>query len=135
MFHRLATALVIAVLTLSFSSAAMAQTWAGVPLHEVDNSDVSGQGTLTDNGDGTTTVHIEILGQLTAIMPSAIHAGTPDQYAPEPAFRLTDVVDGTSKTVIRASLADLLAGDYVIVVRQSKDAPERIVALGKIRSI
>ncbi len=77
-----------------------------IDLEELNDSGVSGTATLTDNGDGTTTVSIEVSGAAGG-HPAHIHNGTCDDLDPNPLYPLTTVDEnGTSETDVPYTLDD-----------------------------
>ncbi len=127
-------ALALALLALASFSApgAFAQDDVVVPIGELNGSGVSGDASLTDNGDGTTTVDILVDGA-TGGHPAHIHTGTCAALE-DVVYPLTDVdVSGSSVTIIDAPLADLAtAGPYAINIHLSADEIGTYVACGDI---
>lgn len=113
-------------------SGALAQDDIVVPINELNDSGVSGDASLTDNGDGTTTVDILVDGA-TGGHPAHIHSGTCAELG-DVVYPLTDVdASGASITVIDVPLADLLAsGPYAINIHLSADEVGTYVACGDI---
>jgi hypothetical protein len=109
-----------------------AETTVTIDLSELNDSGVSGTATLTDNGDGTTTVEIEVSGA-TGDHPAHIHEGTCDDLDPNPVYPLTNVdADGLSSTDVEVSLEDLLASPYAVNIHLSADNIATYVACGNI---
>jgi hypothetical protein len=105
-----------------------------IDLNELNDSGVSGSATLTDNGDGTTTVEIEVDGA-TGDHPAHIHEGTCDDLDPNPQYPLTNVdADGLSSTEVNVSLDDLLASPHAINIHLSADNIATYVACGNIEA-
>ena len=128
----------VAVIMLSFYSATFAAsdpTLYTLSMLQVNNSGVGGQTTLTDNGDGSTTVTIQLQFSSAKydVLGASIRNGTPDFYSPQVAFPLNDVVNGASKTTIKISRKDLLSTDRVVLVQDKQSGG--FVACGKIHSI
>jgi hypothetical protein len=111
---------------------ALAQDDVVVPINELNGSGVSGDASLTDNGDGTTTVDILVDGA-TGGHPAHIHSGTCAKLG-DVVYPLTDVnASGESVTVVDASLADLqTTGPYAINIHLSADEIGTYVACGDI---
>ncbi|MEZ4505121.1 MAG: CHRD domain-containing protein [Thermomicrobiales bacterium] len=111
---------------------AFAQDDVVVPINELNGSGVSGDASLTDNGDGTTTVDILVDGA-TGGHPAHIHSGTCAELG-DVVYPLTDVdAAGESVTVVDVPLADLLAnGPYAINIHLSADDIGTYVACGDI---
>jgi hypothetical protein len=103
-----------------------------IDLNELNDSGISGTATLTDNGDGTTTVSIAVDGA-TGDHPVHIHSGTCDDLDPNPTYPLNDVnADGESETDIDVALADLLAEPYAVNLHESATNLGTYVACGEI---
>lgn len=114
------------------ATGALAQDDVIVPIDELNGSGVSGDASLTDNGDGTTTVDIMVDGA-TGGHPAHIHSGTCAELG-DVVYPLTDVnASGESVTVVDVPLADLLSGGpYAINIHLSADDIETYVACGDI---
>lgn len=127
-----ALALALLAIAAFTASGAYAQDDVVVPINELNDSGVSGDASLTDNGNGSTTVDVLVDGA-TGGHPAHIHAGTCADLG-DIVYPLTDVdASGASVTVIETSLADLLAsGPYAINVHLSADAIGTYVACGDI---
>lgn len=114
------------------SEAETAETSVTIDLTELNDSGISGTATLTDNGDGTTTVEIDVTGAA-GDHPAHIHEGTCDDLVPNPLYPLTNVdADGLSSTDVEVSLEDLLAAPYAINLHLSADNVATYVACGNI---
>ncbi len=127
-------ALAIVLLALAILPAArtLAQDDVVVPIGELNGSGISGDASLTDNGDGTTTVDILVDGA-TGGHPAMIHAGSCTELG-DAVYPLTDVdASGESVTVVDATLESLLSsGPYAIEIHLSADDPDTSVACGDI---
>jgi hypothetical protein len=66
--------------------------------------------------------------------PAHIHEGTCADLNPDPAFPLTDVVDGGSETDVDVSLEELSLSDYAVNVHESAAEADVYVACGDITS-
>jgi hypothetical protein len=105
-----------------------------IDLNELNDSGVSGTATLTDNGDGTTTVEITVDGA-TGDHPAHIHEGTCDDLDPNPLYPLTNVdADGLSTTDVEVSLDDLLAEPFAINLHLSANNVATYIACGNIEA-
>jgi hypothetical protein len=105
-----------------------------IDLNELNNSGVSGTATLTDNGDGTTTVDIQV-EVATGDHPAHIHKGTCDDLDPNPLYPLTNVdANGVSSTEIDVSLDDLLASPFAVNLHLSADSISTYIACGNIEA-
>lgn len=80
----------------------------------LNNSGVTGTAVLTDLGDGSTRVVVDVDPAGHPDMPAHIHAGTCIALVPQPRDWLTNVVDGASETILPFSLAELLAGELAL---------------------
>ena len=99
---------------------------------EDHHSGVSGQATATDNGDGTTTIVIEVQGYSSgSVLVASIHDGKYDGYKADPTFVLNDVVNGSSTTTIPMSLMELQSQSRILLLQD----PSSIVAFGQLESI
>ena len=131
------TALAIALLALMAFPAAgvLAQDDVVVPIGELNGSGISGDASLTDNGDGTTTVDILVDGA-TGAHPAHIHTGTCSELG-DVVYPLTDVdASGQSLTVVDATLEDLqTTGPYAINIHMSADDIGTYVACGDIPQV
>jgi hypothetical protein len=103
-----------------------------IDLKELNGSGVSGTATLTDNGDGTTTVTIDVTGA-TGDHPAHIHNGTCDDLDPNPKYPLANVdASGHSETKVEVSLDDLLAEPYAVNLHESATNLGVYIACGEI---
>jgi hypothetical protein len=127
-----ALALAFLALAAYTTQGALAQDDVVVPISELNDSGVSGDASLTDNGDGTTTVDILVDGA-TGGHPAHIHSGTCADLG-DVVYPLTDVdASGESVTVVDVPLADLLSGGpYAINVHLSADEIGTYVACGDV---
>lgn len=88
-------------------------------LVELNDSGVSGTAVLTDMGNGSTRVVVDVDPAGHPEMPAHVHHGTCTDLVPQPLHFLDMVVDGKSDTVLPLSLEELLAGDMAINVHSS----------------
>lgn len=88
-------------------------------LGTLNDSGVTGTAVLTDLGDGSTRVVIDLDPAGHAAMPAHIHPGTCANLVPQPLHGLSTIIDGASETVVPASLVDLLAGELAINLHSS----------------
>jgi predicted lipoprotein with Yx(FWY)xxD motif len=96
------------------------------------DGDQSGTAVLVSQGTKT-EVDLFIKPLAGATQPAHIHVGTcpvPDAVK----YPLTSVVDGKSKTVVDAALADLLAGGFAINAHLSAQDIGKYVACGNLKS-
>ena len=108
----------IAVVVLAACSPATSRT---VTLRTLNDSGVTGTAVLTDNGDGTTRVEVDVDPAGHPNMPAHIHPGTCDNLVPQPQYPLQNVVDGKSDTDVPVSLDELFAGDLALNLHNSPD--------------
>lgn len=90
-----------------------------VQLRTLNDSGVTGTVTLVDTGDGRTQVQVRVDPAGNLDMPAHIHPGSCDDLIPQPKFPLENVVNGTSTTIVRASLAELTQGGLAVNVHRS----------------
>ncbi len=86
-----------------------------------------------DNGDGTTTVTIELEGfQEGVAMPAHLHKGTLEDYEAAPQFDVGPVEDGSSEATIEVSLEEITAEEYIVAVHESTENIANVVAAGEV---
>jgi hypothetical protein len=66
-------------------------------------------------------------------MPVHIHPGTCDNLTPQPKFPLENVQNGSSKTVVPASIDELFAGGLAVNIHRSNDDLKTYTACVDIR--
>ncbi len=106
-----------------------------VALQEQNGSGQSGTATLTVNDDGSLHVAIQLSGGSAEPQPAHIHEGSCADLNPQPAFPLTNVVDGSSETDVQLSLDELALGSYAINVHESEAEADTYVACGDITDV
>jgi hypothetical protein len=106
-----------------------------VALQEQNGSGQSGTATLTVNNDGSLHVSIQLSGGSAQPQPAHIHEGSCADLNPQPAFPLTNVVDGSSETDVQVSLDDLALDSYAINVHKSEAEADTYVACGDITDV
>lgn len=105
-----------------------------VQLQPKGNSGVSGTATLTPKGNQTQVV-VQLKGNISNVpQPAHFHSGTCDKLDPKPKFPLTDVVNGTSSSVVSATVSELTSGQYTINVHKSAAEVKTSVACGNVKS-
>ena len=111
-------AVAIAVIVLAGCQAgAPART---INISSLNNSGVSGTVTFSAVGDRTgVEVKVEPNGNLD--MPAHIHPGTCANLTPQPKYPLGNVRNGTSTTVVPATIDQLFAGDLAVNIHKSND--------------
>lgn len=92
-----------------------------VQLETLNGSGVTGTVTLTEVGDGRTQVDVKVEPNGNLDMPAHIHPGSCAALIPQPKYPLENVIDGTSTTVVRATLAELTAGGLAVNVHKSNE--------------
>lgn len=92
-----------------------------VELETLNDSGVTGSAVLTDLGDGTTRVEVDVDPAGHPDMPAHIHPGTCTNLVPQPRYPLQNVIDGQSETVVEASLEELFAGELALNLHFSSD--------------
>lgn len=92
-----------------------------VQLKTLSGSGVTGTVTLSDLGDGRTTVVVAVQPAGNLDMPAHIHPGTCDNLIPQPTHPLQNVVNGASTTTVRATLDELTGGGLAVNLHRSND--------------
>ena len=90
-----------------------------VELETLNDSGVTGSAVLTDLGDETTRVEVDVDPAGHPDMPAHIHPGTCENLVSQPTYPLQNVIDGHSETVVEASLDELFAGDLALNLHNS----------------
>lgn len=125
--------LFVVALALSLSSVAFADEgdMVTIDLNDQNDSGVTGTATLTDNGDDTTTVEIELEGSPEGgSHPAHFHDGTScDQNEPI-VHPLENVEDGMSTSTVEESLDDLVGDNYYLNIHLSEEEIATVVACG-----
>jgi len=111
-------AALIAAVALSACGSQQARTFG---LETLNASGVTGTAVLTDLGDGTTRVVVDVDPAGHPQMPAHIHPGTCVELVPQPLYPLLPVTDGASETVVPKSLTELLAGELALNLHVSSD--------------
>ena len=106
---------------MAISACATASNARTIQLGTLNNSGVSGNVTLTDVGPQTTRVEVRVAPGGNPDMPAHIHPGSCVELVPQPKYPLQNVVNGSSTTVVPASLAELMAGDLAVNLHRSND--------------
>ena len=98
---------------------------------ELNDSGVSGTATLYESGDQTIVeLSLEDTGEN---HPAHIHAGSCDDLQPEPEYPLQNVgAEGQSTSVVDATLADLIAGDFAIDLHLSPNELGTLIVCANI---
>lgn len=113
-WSRFATACAGVAVLLLLLVACSSQESRAFQLETLNDSGVTGTAVLTDLGDGSTRVVIDVEPAGHPEMPAHVHHGTCAELVPQPLHYLDVVIDGASDTELPISLADLLAGDLAL---------------------
>lgn len=103
-------------------------------LQEQNDSGITGEVEFSPTSEGDVEVEIEVDGSDGGPHPAHIHAGTCAELDPNPAFPLTDVVDGRSETTVDIDIGDLTAQEYAVNVHESPENADVYVACADIRN-
>ncbi len=100
---------------------------------EQNNSGQPGTVTLFSRGTSTLVV-VNLTGESHGhTEPAHIHRGHDcDSLDPKPAFGLAPVVNGVSRTLVKAPESRLLSGNYVVNVHASAQNMKRYVSCGEL---
>ncbi len=90
-------------------------------LRELNGSGVTGTVTLTEAGEETTLVEVDVDPAGYPSMPAHIHPGSCDELVPQPKYPLASVIDGVSSTEVAAPLEELFSGGQALNVHASND--------------
>jgi hypothetical protein len=116
----LTRSLIVLGLTLALPACGASQAASRtVDLETLNDSGVTGSATLTDLGNGTTRVEVDVDPAGHPDMPAHIHPGTCTDLVPQYTYGLEDVIDGQSETIVEASLDELFAGDLALNIHNS----------------
>jgi hypothetical protein len=120
---------VTVVVACQASASSPPRTISLVPLND---SGVTGTVSFTDMG-GRTRVDVTVDPAGNPDMPAHIHPGTCDDLIPQPKYPLENVRNGTSTTVVPASINELFAGDLAVNIHRSNDDLRTYTACVDIR--
>ena len=123
--RRVTAGLAVAVLTILATIIGACQAAAATPprtiaLETLNASGVTGTVAFSDVG-GRTRVDVTVDPAGNPDMPAHIHPGTCDELVPQPKFPLENVRNGTSTTVVPASITELFAGNLAVNIHKSND--------------
>ncbi len=110
----------IASTALTACAPAAAPAARTVTLQTLNDSGVTGTVTFAALGDKT-SVEIAVDPGANPDMPAHIHPGTCANLTPQPKFPLENVLNGSSKTDVPASIDELFAGDLAVNIHRSND--------------
>ena len=117
----LTASLMFAILVLAGGCQSAPRPATVVQLKTLSGSGVTGTVTLSDLGDGRTTVVVAVQPAGNLDMPAHIHPGTCDNLIPQPTHPLQNVVNGASTTTVRATLDELTGGGLAVNLHRSND--------------
>lgn len=121
MRHLIRTTAAVSLAACLIGACQPARATTTLALAEESESGVTGSVTLTDAGRGRTQVLVNVDHNGLRDMPAHIHSGTCGALVPQPKFPLANVRDGTSVTVVPASLTELRAGGLAVNLHKSVD--------------
>lgn len=135
--RRVTAGLVVALFTILATVIGACQAAAVGPprtiaLETLNDSGVTGTVAFSDVG-GRTRVDVTVDPAGNPDMPAHIHPGTCSELVPQPKFPLENVRNGTSTTVVPASLTELFAGNLAVNVHKSNDDLKTYTACVDIR--
>lgn len=131
--HFLRTALAAAAIAALAGAAAGAYpATLNLKLYAQNRPGKTGTATLQQLPGGV-GILVEMAGGQNGTQTVHIHTGSCANLNPIPRYTLTDMVDGSSRTMVPGiSLGDLLEGKYVIDVHESSADSQRYVACAAI---
>ena len=103
-----------------------------IALETLNDSGVTGTVAFSDVS-GRTRVDVTVDPAGNPDMPAHIHPGTCAELVPQPKFPLENVRNGTSTTVVPASIAELFAGNLAVNIHKSNDDLKTYTACVDIR--
>ena len=103
-----------------------------VQLTPLNDSGVTGTVTLVDAGDGRTQVQVRVDPAGNLDMPAHIHPGSCDNLIPQPKHPLENVVNGSSTTIVRASLGELTQGGLAVNLHKSNQDLDTYTACAEL---
>ena len=124
--------IVVAATVVAAGQAATAGPPRNIALKTLNDSGVTGTVAFSDVG-GRTRVDVTVDPADNPDMPAHIHPGTCDNLTPQPKFPLENVRNGTSTTVVPASIDELFAGDLAVNIHKSNDDLKTYTACVDIR--
>jgi hypothetical protein len=130
--QRLTVAVIVTVTIIAACQAATAGPPRTIALETLNDSGVTGTVAFSDVG-GRTRVDVTVDPAGNPDMPAHIHPGTCDNLTPQPKFPLENVRNGTSTTVVPASIDELFAGDLAVNIHKSNDDLKTYTACVDIR--
>lgn len=128
----LGSASAVLIGTIVVACQAMAGPPRTISLGTLNDSGVTGTVSFTDLG-GRTRVDVTVDPAGNPDMPAHIHPGRCDQLIPQPKYPLENVRNGSSTTVVSASISELFAGDLAVNVHRANDDLKTYTACVDIR--
>lgn len=104
-----------------------------VTLETLNDSGVIGTVSLVDVGGGMTRVDIRVQTGGNSDMPSHVHPGSCADLVSQPKYPLQNVVNGSSSTVVPATLDELMAGDLAVNLHRSNEDLATYTACADLR--
>ncbi|MCC6630356.1 MAG: hypothetical protein IT340_23485 [Chloroflexi bacterium] len=109
-----------------------AQAPVTITLNPQSNSGITGTAVLTPQGTQTRVLLTIKGGPAGVSHPAHIHTGTCANLNPRPAYPLSNVQNGTSETLVNASLQQIMASQHAINVHKSPQEASIYVACGDL---
>jgi LPXTG-motif cell wall-anchored protein len=132
--HLVAPLVAVALIaTGALPDAALAQQAVTVQLSAQNNSGMTGTATLTPMGNQTRVV--VTLQNAPGPHPIHIHDGSCANLNPQPLYPLTTVMNGSSETVVNASLSSIQGAQHAINVHKSPQEASVYTACGNIPTV
>jgi hypothetical protein len=125
-------AVMILASVVSACQAAAAAPPRTIALETLNDSGVTGTVAFSDV-NGRTRVDVTVDPAGNPDMPAHIHPGTCAELVPQPKFPLENVRNGTSTTVVPASITELFAGNLAVNIHKSNDDLKTYTACVDIR--
>lgn len=123
----------IGALAVSIVSCQAAATRRTIQLQTLNDSGVTGSIMLIAASQDRTQVEVSVNPAGNPDMPAHVHPGTCANLVPQPKYPLQNVINGTSTTVVPASLDELLAGDLAINLHTSNADMGTYTACAELR--
>ena len=135
--RRVTAGVAVAVFTILVTVIGACQAAAAGPprtiaLATLNDSGVTGTVAFSDV-NGRTRVDVTVDPAGNPDMPAHIHPGTCTELVPQPKFPLENVRNGTSTTVVPASITELFAGNLAVNIHKSNDDLKTYTACVDIR--
>lgn len=129
----LALGLALSLLTsVALAASASSNDTVTIQIKTQNNSGQAGTATLTDMGNGTTRVVVDLANSPAGPQPIHIHEGTCANLTPQVKFPLTNMVNGKSETMVNVPLATILASPHAVNTHKSPQEAAVYVACGEV---